>query len=120
MRAFRNTNQLRKEFLQKGITNKSITATNTNTSTQENLNMESNSNITLINSNTNPDIYEEKLFNNRFNPNNYRHQYQHFHSKGLNSSSHFISQAQIDRMKTYIGKLPIYDNNHELDFVRRV
>lgn len=52
----------------------------------------------------NPDICEERMFNSAFNSNNNNTKtkttanYPYF--------SNFYSQAQLDRMKTYIGKLP--------------
>lgn len=99
MRAFRNTQQIRKDLLQNCIS-KTQTTTDNNTTI--------NNTMEFANNNLNPDIYDERMYNSLFNNN---HQYQHFHkSLKNNSNNSFYSQAQIDRMKNYINKYPIQND----------
>lgn len=97
MRAFRNT-QLRRDILQNCL---SITqSSNGNNAAAPAAGMEVSPSCTV-----NPDLADDSLFNSAFHSAHARPEQppQRF----LVHDSTFYSQAQLDRMKNYMGKLPL-------------
>lgn len=95
MRAFRNT-QLRRDLLQNCL---SITQNGNGNSTTTTTTMECQQQLASFN----PDVVDDRLFNSAFRTTHP----QKMPNLVLSRPGTFYSQAQLDRMKAYMDKLPV-------------